>query len=170
MNAGVLWAEPLTTEAFAAYGNVIDIQAARRRLPINDGSALRYDDLARVDVHEAGGAGIVAIVRAQPVQLPVQLRALERHRLGSQLFMPLRPARFLIVVAPRESTQPFAEARCFIALPGQGVQYARGTWHHPLLAVDAETDFVVVDRRERAGTEDCDSRHWNDAPYADVPA
>jgi ureidoglycolate lyase len=164
----MLWAEPLTAEAFAPYGNVIDVDAARRHYPINDGSALRHDDLARVDVHEAGGEGIVAIVRAQPVQLPVPLRALERHRLGSQLFMPLQPVRFLVVVASRDSPQPFAAARCFVALPGQGVQYRRGTWHHPVLALDAPTDFLVVDRHDPAGSDDNDLRVWADAPFANV--
>ena len=168
MNAPALWAEPLTADAFAAYGDVLDIAAARKRYPINDGSALRHDALARIDVHEAGGQGVVAIVRAQPVRLPVQLRALERHRLGSQLFMPLRPARFLVVVAPHESTHPFRDARCFVALPGQGVQYRRGTWHHPMLALDAVTDFLVVDRFEQAGAEDCDLRRWDNAPHADA--
>jgi ureidoglycolate lyase len=168
VNAPVLWAEPLTAEAFAPYGDVVAIDAARKQYPINDGSALRHDDLARIDVHEAGGQGVVAIVRAQPVKLPVQLRALERHRLGSQLFMPLRPARFLVVVAPHESTRPFRDARCFVALPGQGVQYRRGTWHHPMLALGAVTNFLVVDRYEQAGAEDCDLRRWDDATYADA--
>lgn len=164
----MLWAEPLTADAFAPYGDVIGIDAARRHYTINDGSALRHDDLARVDVHEAGGEGVVAIVRAQPVRLPVPLRALERHRLGSQMFMPLQPVRFLVVVARPESMQPFAEARCFVALPGQGVQYRRGTWHHPLLALDAQTDFLVVDRHDRTGSDDNDLRIWADAPSADV--
>jgi ureidoglycolate lyase len=26
------------------------------------------------------------------------------------------------------------------------VNFRRGTWHHPLLALDAVSDFVVVDR------------------------
>lgn len=168
MNVRVLWAESLRADAFAPYGDVIDIDAARRSVAINDGSALRHDDLARVDVHEAGGQGVVAIVRAQPVVLPVRLRALERHPMGSQLFVPMQLARFLVVVAPHDSARPFAEARCFVALPGQGVQYSRGTWHHPLLALDAVTDFVVVDRCEPSGAEDCDLRRWDDAPYADV--
>ena len=168
MNARVLWAEPLTADVFAPYGDVIDIDAARRRYAINNGSAQRHDDLARIDVHEAGGQGIVAIVRAQPVLLPAPLRALERHRLGSQLFMPVRPARFLVVVAPCEATQPFAAARCFVAWPGQGVQYRRGTWHHPLLALDAQTDFLVIDRHDPAGSDDNDLHVWLDAPCADL--
>jgi len=167
MTACVLRAEPLTADAFAPYGDVIDVHAARRNHPINDGSAQRYDDLARIDVHEALGQAVVAIVRAQPAQLPVRLHALERHRLGSQLFMPLQRARFLVVVAPAQAEHPLADARCFVAMPGQGVQYRRGTWHHPLLALDAATDFLVVDRRAPHGDEDCDFRAWSEPVTVD---
>lgn len=34
----------------------------------------------------------------------------------------------------------------FLARPGQGVNYAKGTWHHFLLALEAESDFLVIDR------------------------
>lgn len=34
----------------------------------------------------------------------------------------------------------------FIARGDQGVNYAAGTWHHPLLAMNAVSDFLVVDR------------------------
>jgi len=27
-----------------------------------------------------------------------------------------------------------------------GVNYARGVWHHPLIALDAVADFLVIDR------------------------
>ena len=36
--------------------------------------------------------------------------------------------------------------RAFRATGGQGVNYARGVWHHPVLALDRETDFLVIDR------------------------
>jgi ureidoglycolate lyase len=168
VSAPTLWAQPLTPAAFAPYGDVIDADAAQRRYPINEGSAWRHDALALTDVHDAGGHGVVAIVRAQPASLPVRLRALERHRLGSQLIMPLQRARFLVVVAPAQSTRPFDEARCFVAAPGQGVQYRRGTWHHPLLALDAPTDFLALDRRAHDGSPDDDVQAWPDAPWADV--
>ena len=36
--------------------------------------------------------------------------------------------------------------RAFLARDGEGVNYRSGTWHHPLLALDAVSDFLVVDR------------------------
>ena len=57
--------------------------------------------------------------------------------------MPLDPAtRFLVVVAEAADAQP----RAFLARGGQGVNYRRGTWHHPLIALDRQGDFLVIDR------------------------
>ncbi len=34
--------------------------------------------------------------------------------------------------------------RAFVSDGWQGVNYAKGVWHHPLLALDEVSDFVVV--------------------------
>jgi ureidoglycolate lyase len=39
-----------------------------------------------------------------------------------------------------------AEIRLFRAEGHQGVHYRKGVWHHFLLALDAASDFLVVDR------------------------
>ena len=39
-----------------------------------------------------------------------------------------------------------AAVRAFQAGPGQGVNFAAGTWHHFNLALDGESDFLVIDR------------------------
>jgi len=45
----------------------------------------------------------------------------------------------------------FVSLRCFLASGTQGVSYAPGTWHHPLLALLPEQDFLVVDRAAPVG-------------------
>ncbi len=134
--------QPLSAEAFAAFGEVIAPSSARRAYPINSGTAQRFDDLARIDVAAEGGHPTLGIVRAQPRALPFDVRMLERHPLGSQAWIPLAGARYLVVVARDPSSPPVA----FLAARGEGVNYARGTWHHPLIALDAEADFLVIDR------------------------
>lgn len=67
---------------------------------------------------------------------------LERHPLGSQAFVPLGGARFIVVVA----ASPQAMPQAFLAAPGQGVNYRRGVWHHPLIALQQDSAFLVVDR------------------------
>lgn len=36
--------------------------------------------------------------------------------------------------------------RAFVARADQGVNYAKGVWHHPLIALNEVCDFIVVDR------------------------
>jgi ureidoglycolate lyase len=136
--------EPLTREAFAPFGDVISLDGARH-FPINGGTTERFHDLATIDVGEAGGRTLVNVFRAQPRTLPFEVAMMERHPLGSQAFIPLGDVRYLVVVAPRG---PFDERkmRAFALHGRDGVNYARGVWHHPLIALGAVTDFLVVDR------------------------
>ena len=134
--------EPLTAAAFAPFGEVIE--ANRNAMPINYGWTTRYDALAHADVADDGGHAILSIFRSEPLDPPV-LKVFERHPLGSQAFVPMQPRPFLVAVAPPGAFDP-AAVRAFRAAPGQGVNYAKGVWHHFLLALEAQSDFLVVDR------------------------
>lgn len=134
--------EPLTQKAFAPFGRVIaaDPETARE---INAGATIRFHALADAAPGPEGRA-ILSIFRSRARQPgPVALAMVERHPLGAQAFMPLGGGDWLVVVAER----PVPEAlRAFRARGDQGVQYAAGTWHHPLLTLGPERDFLVVDR------------------------
>ncbi len=132
--------EPLTAEAFAEFGEVIAVDAAHKVFAINQGTTQRYHALARVDLVD--GQAAISLARAQPFALPLTIALLERHPLGSQAFIPLHGTRWVVVVAASPESTP----RAFLADRGQGVQYHRGTWHHPLLALDPGGDFLIVDR------------------------
>ncbi|HEX8623543.1 MAG TPA: ureidoglycolate lyase [Allosphingosinicella sp.] len=135
--------EPLTAEAFAPFGSVIEASDAATRLDINQGHAVRYDALAEVDVAEGGGVAVISLFRARPLAELV-LRGFERHPLGSQTFMPLSSRPYLVAVAPAGPFDP-AEIRLFRAEPHQGVHYRKGVWHHFLLVLE-ESDYLVIDR------------------------
>ena len=84
--------EPLTAEAFAPFGSVIEASDEAVKLDINQGHAVRYDRLAEIDVADDGGVGVISLFRARPLGELV-LKIFERHPLGSQSFVPLeRPA------------------------------------------------------------------------------
>ena len=134
--------EALTPEGFAPFGEVIAPEAARRAFPINAGNTQRFHDLANVECLGDGGRIGISLFRGQPRALPFTVTMLERHPLGSQAFVPLSRTPYLIVV----SESPEATPRAFLARDGPGINYRRGTWHHPLLALDAVSDFLVVDR------------------------
>jgi ureidoglycolate lyase len=139
--------EPLTAAAFAPFGEVIAADAARTTYAVNDGTSQRFHALGHVD--SDGGATVLSIFRAQPRVLPFEVRMLERHPRGSQAFVPLSGAPYLVVVA----VDP-AQPRAFLARGDQGVNFRKGAWHHPLLALERESDFLVVDRE--GGDDNCD--------------
>jgi len=150
--------EPLDAHAFSRFGDVIEVDGRGRHRTINEGFAQRFDDLARLDTQRRQGRPILSVFRAKPRELPLQLRLVERHLLGSQAFVPLQPQRFLVVVAPAGPAPSPTQLRCFMTRPGQGVNYAAGTWHHPLIALDAGGDFLVIDRGGPQAGEDCEER------------
>ncbi len=150
----VLAAVPLTAEAFAPFGDVIETAGHTPRL-INEGTSERFDDLAPVDVLANGGRPLISIFKATPRPLPFKVKGLERHPLSSQAFYPLDGLPFLVVVAePGESSQRAGRVHAFRASGNQGVSYRRNTWHHALLALERTCHFLVIDR---GGTgENCD--------------
>jgi ureidoglycolate lyase len=136
--------EPLTATAFAPFGSVIEASDDAVRIDINQGHAIRYDALAKVDVAEGGGTPVISLFRARPLAELV-LKVFERHPLGSQSFVPLSGRPYLVAVAPAGEFDA-AAIRLFRAEPHQGVHYRKGVWHHFLLAQGGESDFLVVDR------------------------
>lgn len=134
--------EPLTADAFALFGDVIEASDRAEVIPINYGWTTRFNALS--DVAVGDGHAILSIFRSRPLE-PLVLKIFERHPLGSQAFVPLQGRPYLVAVAPPGEFDP-AAVRVFRAGPQQGVNYARGTWHHFLLAQEAESDFLVVDR------------------------
>lgn len=136
--------QPLTKQAFAPFGDVVTTDGAELRL-INQGSTERFHDLARIDVSAEGGHAIVSLFRGQSFEPPIDIAMMERHPLGSQLFYPLSGRPFLAVAAPDEDGRP-GTPLAFFCPPDTGVNYARNTWHHPLLSLEAVSDFLVIDR------------------------
>ena len=74
------------------------------------------------------------------------INMMERHPLGSQAFMPLTDTPFLVVVAEAGPEPELAGLRAFVSNGKQGVNYSTGVWHHPLLILALEQNFLVVDR------------------------
>jgi ureidoglycolate lyase len=134
---------PLTKAAFAPFGQVIETKDAKPKL-INDGFAQRFDGLAQIDVAAEGGAVNISLFSGSLRPSPVLIKLMERHPLGSQLFMPLNEKPWLVVVCADPRVP--ASYRAFSASGEQGVNYARNTWHHPLLVLTDLSPFLVVDR------------------------
>ncbi len=150
--------EPLTAEAFALFGEVLEATGAADMI-INQGKCGRYHDLAQLDFGE-GRAGL-SLFQAEPRTLPYTLDLVERHPLGSQSFIPMSLTSFLVIVAPDEGGKP-GTPRAFLSQPGQAINFHRGTWHGVLTPLEAPGLFAVVDR---IGSGNNLEEHWFDTPY-----
>jgi len=152
--------EPLTREAFRPFGDVIETAGAEH-YPINGGTTTRFHDLAKVQLLGDDARALINVFRGQPMKPPLTLTTLERHPLGSQAFIPLQGRPYLVVVAePGDALDP-ATLKAFLAQGNQGVNYHAGTWHHYLLSLEAESDFLVVDRG--GGGDNCEERRLGES-------
>lgn len=137
--------QPLTASAFARFGEVIETTGTKP-LPINHGQSLRFDDLANLQLDADGGRPVVSIFRTAPLPEPIILQQMECHALGSQAFIPLGGNPWLVVVAPKGQFNP-TTMQAFLASSKQGVNFHPGTWHHFSLALEAVSEFLVIDRK-----------------------
>lgn len=153
-----LIAQPLTAADFAPYGDVLAVDGSPDRM-INAGLCGRFHDRARLDFSD-GRAGL-SLFDAEPRSLPYRLEMMERHPEGSQAFVPMSMAAFLVIVAPDAGGVP-GRPLAFLTAPGQAINLHRGTWHGVLTPLSAPGLFAVLDR---IGPGDNLEEHWFDAPY-----
>lgn len=149
----MLRARPLEAKAFAPFGAVIEAGDAPG-LTVNAGTARRIDQQPRFG-HATGSAlPVLAVYRCAPQALPVRVDLVERHPHSSQTFLPLGlptalpmgAGRYLVVVLPAlpDGGPDPAGALAFLASGCQGVTYAAGTWHSPMIALGEESDFAML--------------------------
>ena len=96
---------PLTKAGFAPFGEVVETADVQPKL-INEGFAERFDDLASIDVAAEGGEVNVSLFIGSARPAPLVIKLMERHPLGSQLFMPLSGRRGWSLCAPIRASLP----------------------------------------------------------------
>lgn len=153
MQKFILKAQPLTSKAFAPFGDVVEV-ASNSAIMINDGNTERYDSLVKVQLATPEDTAVINIFRAQPRMIEgdsdkssMSIEMMERHPLGSQSFHPLSAEPYLVLVADAVEELKPENLHLFLAQPDQGINYHQNTWHHPVLGLNKVCDFLVVDRK-----------------------
>ncbi len=159
MNA--LTIEPLTAQAFAQFGDVIEMDPSTSQ-PMNRGMAERYGSLAMVETLGEKARVAISLVHSNRYDLPHSIEVIERHPLGSQSFIPLDQTPFIVIVAPIGEGLDLSALRAFNTNGSQGINYHTGVWHAPLFTPFDAMNFVCVDRQgpdknceERLIEKDC---------------
>lgn len=135
---------PLSQNEFFQFGDILETKN-RDHFLINDGMCKRYDRLSDITVDNGVGSPSISIFRGKPYKLPLELKLLERHPLGSQAFMPFHSDPFLVIVAADVDGTP-SMPKAFFTNGRQGINIHKNTWHGVLTPLIKECDFLVIDR------------------------
>jgi len=167
----IIPALPLTPEAFAPFGQVVqayaDHNAAPRKTkitPANQGSAFKFHKLAPIRSSYPLGTGAtsaLSIYRCKPIELDFyrqcELNMLERHPYTNQAFIPMGPGDgdgltdpgklYLVVVAKNaeDGGPDLGTLRAFVATAAQGIVYDTAVWHQPMTVLWKDMDFTCVE-------------------------
>tara|TARA_B100000929_G_scaffold141043_1_gene111624 strand:+ start:1273 stop:1794 length:522 start_codon:yes stop_codon:yes gene_type:complete len=152
MNKMILTPKKLTAESFSQFGQVISCENKDYEI-INDGYAKKYPDLAEIDTQEDSGKTALNIFIAKKRLFPLKIEMLEKHPFFSQAFIPRDDTPFLVVVAPSSARPRINDIEVFISSGEQGINYARGVWHFPLISIKDDANFVVIDRKYTAESD-----------------
>ena len=150
--------QPMTATSFARFGNVLDFSGVPDKL-INHDMCGRYHDRADL-TYDEGRAGL-SLFDAVPRKLPYRLEMMERHPLGSQAFLPMTEAPFLVIVADDKNGRPY-QPIAFLTEPNMGVNYHVNIWHGVLTPLSAPGRFAVIDR---IGPGTNLEEHWFNEAY-----
>ena len=159
----IVRAEPLTPAAFAPFGVVLEAAGPGRA--VNGGTARRVDYPAPLVSTRPEARLRVARYTCTAAEGAIVVAVLERHAASSQWFLPVEPARYVVVVAPGDDAPRVDEARAFVAEAPTGIAYARGTWHAPLRVVGSDAALLCL-VHEDGSAADCEEVTLGAAAFA----
>lgn len=134
--------ESLTSESYVGFGDVIAANERSSR-PANQGTAQKSERLAEL-VEDRSARANVSVFRCTPRALPHLVTLLEKHPASTQVFVPMNAERYLVIVALGDHEPDLTTLRAFEANGLQAISYRPGVWHHPMVALDHETDFFCL--------------------------
>jgi ureidoglycolate lyase len=166
MSDRILKPLPITLERFAPFGDVVGA-SSKQRSAMNDARFERFDDLLKIEVDDAGRPAVSIARSRAATALPYRFDTVERHPLGSQAFIPLARFKFIVVVAAAAESVEAADLEAFVTNGSQGINYRRGTWHMPLIALAEGDEFLIIDR---SGTgHNCDQHVLSETVVLQAP-
>lgn len=175
---------PLTPEAFAAFGQVVQAYEDHAAVPkgikvtsANGGTATKFHKLSLLDANYPQGSGAtsgISVYRCKPLEDisadgTVDLTVLERHPFTNQAFLPMGHGGgegvgdpgdgYLVVVAQNSADDrpDMQTLRAFRATTAQGIVYKTGIWHQPMTVLRKGLDLACVETQIGDGrAADCE--------------
>jgi len=146
----------ITAANFAPYGTLVTTVDGTGSV-VNEGRGLRFETDANLVHRTATTQPKLALYKIEGSQWPIKVRMLERHCHSAQLFLSMAGGLFLVVVARAlgDGKPDIDSLAAFVCAQGQGIVYAPGVWHLPLVAIDLPADFAMI-MWENGTPEDCE--------------
>ncbi|KAJ7076315.1 galactose-binding domain-like protein [Mycena belliarum] len=188
---------PLTPEAFAPFGQVIQayddhnaVPKGTKITPANQGSASKFHKLSLLASSypsEARATAGLSVYRCKPLEEiatngTAEVRVMERHPFTNQAFIPMGrgageglsdPGSAYLVVVAKNATdgQPdLNTARAFVANASQGIVYNTAVWHQPMTVLGKPLDFTCVETQVGdGGSADCEIIELESALRLKIP-
>jgi len=184
-NQNTLLAEPITTEAFALWGQVIEIPSNDpNSILINRGTAQKFSNVGEFvnwrsyasEDHPAlpdrsnpnitaAKANIAVLHCNSPLMTSkMDVKMLERHPHSSQMFVPLGGddnGGYVVVVAKDkvDGNPDISSLKAFTVKNGQGINYKPNVWHHPMVITGQPMTFLTITHESGVAKDDCEV-HW----------
>ncbi|KIJ49648.1 hypothetical protein M422DRAFT_246721 [Sphaerobolus stellatus SS14] len=196
----IVTALPLTTEAFAPFGQVLmawkEPTAAPRGVKVtsaNQGTAHKFHLLSQVQSSYPSDRTVrtgFSVYRSSPAGAKFgeywPMKLLERHSCTNQAFIPMGSSggsqedelthtgkAYLVIVAlnGQDDKPDLQTLRAFVATTSQGIVYNTGIWHHPMITLEDSIDFTCVETQIGDGDKlDCEILEFNGSQTVFVPA
>ena len=142
----IIKAEPLTSEAFAPYGQVL--------MGTGEGPE-RHNFAADMENLRTNAKPNMTFMRVALSNLPVRIETLEQHPYSNQAFIPLNGTGQLVAVCPSTGDgKPIIEKlAAFVSTGSQAINYNAKVWHAPRMAISEPGEFIMF-RWDDGGPED----------------
>ena len=130
-------AVPLTAEAFAPFGQVLEGNAEGPH---------RIEFMAKVFNDRDDAKLNVTWMRGKVATAPVTVKALERHPHSNQMFVPINGTKYLVAVCPSDAdgNPDLSGIQVFVANGSQTVNYDAMVWHAPRETLGDPCEFIMT--------------------------
>lgn len=145
MSIRKITAQPLTKEAFAPYGTIIDWPSPDEKLDVRNSD--RFDFYPKLCTFTCD-SGVMQVGIATHYKRPYRTVNMERHYHTQELMVPLTNP-IIIAFAKNKSMDPseepdINEVEAFYISTEQGVVVDNGVWHWTPMAVGGDSRIICI--------------------------
>ncbi|EPX73818.1 ureidoglycolate hydrolase [Schizosaccharomyces octosporus yFS286] len=169
----VLYSKQFTPESFAPYGTVVQPKDNGPMVIANAGTAKKYLGVSESENYykkssTPSSKATWNFFSTKPSVFPAdeespafKISVLERHPYTTQTFIPLcrdaQESSYLVAVAPNspDGLPDWERVEAFVAKGCQGVTYAAGVWHAPMVTIGKDTMLAAFNYENGVDNDDC---------------